>query len=376
MDTRIVVLTLQHIDFKVIMLYMRRLYLFAIILCLLFLNACSESQYLAQCVEGHLSIMSKVKPIEDILAQETEPQNVRDQLTKVVKMREFAIHSLHLPDSGSYRKYADLGRPYVVWNLVAAPEFSLKLNQWCFPIAGCVTYRGYFDEASAVKMAKDLSSQGYDVDVYGVQAYSTLNWFDDPVLNTFLTDDDIRLATLLFHEMSHQVIYVKNDTIFNESFAKTVEMEGLRRWLQAYGSHDFWQQCLLREAQSANFNKFLGKVRAELRQVYASELDNDQKRLAKQDVIMRAFDEYEQVKQSWNDYDGFDQWMSGGLNNARLASMATYYELVPAFQMLLRQVDSDLNEFYVKVKALGSLPKNERHAKLEKMLSSLSDNQG
>jgi predicted aminopeptidase len=315
--------------------------------------------------------MSRAEPIEDILEQETEPKNVRDQLTKVVKMRGFAIKSLHLPDSGSYRKYVDLERPYVVWNLVAAPEFSLKLNQWCFPIAGCVTYRGYFDEALAREMARSLSTQGFDVDVYGVQAYSTLSWFDDPVLNTFLTSDDIRLAGLLFHEMSHQVIYVKNDTAFNESFAKTVEMEGLRRWLQAEGSSDLWDQYLQREDLSADFNQLLGTIRAELGQLYASELDNDQKRLAKQEVITHAFDKYERLKQKWDGYDGFDQWMKGGLNNARLSSMATYYELVPVFQRLLRQVDYDLNEFYTKVKALGSLPENERLARLKSLSPNL-----
>ena len=315
--------------------------------------------------------MSNAESIEDILAQETEPQNVRDQLTKVVKMREFAIDSLHLPDSGSYREYADLERPYVVWNLVAAPEFSLKLNQWCFPIAGCVTYRGYFDEASAVEMAKNLSVQGFDVDVYGVQAYSTLNWFDDPVLNTFLTNDDISLAMLLFHEMSHQIIYVKNDTVFNVSFAKTVEMEGLRRWLEAEGSSEVWQESLQREGQSADFNKFLGTVRAELRQLYASEIDNDQKRRAKEDIVAHAFDKYEHLKQDWGGYDGFDQWMSGGLNNARLSSMATYYELVPAFQTLLRQVDYDLNKFYAIVKDIGSMPENERIARLRSLSPSL-----
>ncbi|MCK4508556.1 MAG: aminopeptidase [Desulfuromonadales bacterium] len=345
----------------------RLLYILVFVLSLLLLSACSESQYLAQCVKGHLSVMASAEPIEDILAQENESQDVRDQLTKVVRMREFAVNSLHLPDSGSYRTYVDLERPYVVWNLVAAPEFSLKLNQWCFPIAGCVTYRGYFDQVPAKEMAKSLSAQGFDVDVYGVQAYSTLNWFDDPVLNTFLTNDDIRLAALLFHEMSHKVIYVQNDTAFNESFAKTVEMEGLRRWLEETGSSDLWQQCLQREGQSADFNKFLGTIRDELRQLYASELDNDQKRLAKQDVITHAFEKYEHLKQGWAGYDGYDQWMSGGLNNARLSSMATYYELVPAFQMLLRQVDYDLNKFYAKVKDLGSLPKDERIVKLKSL---------
>ncbi len=354
------------------MLYMRRLlYLSALVLSLLLFGACSESDYLLQCAKGHLDLMSRAEPIEDILAQETESQNVRNQLAKVVRMREFAVNSLHLPDSGSYRKYVDLERPYVVWNLVAAPELSLELKQWCFPIAGCVTYRGYFDEASARSMAKSFTAQGFDVDVYGVRAYSTLNWFDDPVLNTFLANDDAHLAALLFHEMSHQVIYVQNDTAFNESFAKTVEMEGLRRWLQESGSAELWQQCLQREGQSADFNNLLGGIREDLNLVYTSELDNAQKRLAKEEIITRAFAEYEHLKQGWGGYDGFDRWMEAGLNNARLSSMATYHELVPAFHVLLQQVDYDLNKFYAKVKALASLPKNDRLAKLKSLSPSL-----
>ncbi len=317
-------------------------------------------------------MMSRAKPIEDILAQETESQNVRNQLSKIVRIQEFAVNSLSLPDSGSYRKYADLERPYAVWNLVAAPELSLELQQWCFPIAGCVTYRGYFDEVSARNMAANFTEKGFDVYVYGVKAYSTLNWFDDPVLNTFLTNDDSHLAALLFHEMSHQIVYVQNDTAFNESFAKTVETEGLRRWLKESASTDLWQQCLQREDQSADFHNLLATVRKDLNVVYASELENAQKLLAKEEIIAKAFAEYEHLKQGWGGYDGFDRWMEGGLNNARLSSMATYYEQVPAFQNLLRQVDYDLNKFYTKVKALASLPKNERLAKLKSLLPSFS----
>ncbi len=338
-----------------------------LVLSLFLLNACSDRDYLLQSVKGQWSLMSRAQPIDDILEQNSESQNIRDQLIKVVELREFAVSSLKLPDTGSYRQYVDLGRPYVVWNLVVAPELSLKLNQWCFPFVGCVTYRGYFDEASATTLAQKYSKQGFDVDVYGVQAYSTLNWFDDPVLNTFLTNDDLRLAALLFHEMSHQVVYVPNDTDFNESFAKTVEMEGLRRWLQGSDSHDLWAQCLQREDQSADFYEFLAGIRANLGQVYASSLDNNQKRLAKQEILAHAFDEYERLKRRWHGYVGFDQWMQGGLNNARLSSVATYNDLVPAFQTLLRQVDNDLFKFYAEVKKLGKLPERERNARLKSL---------
>ncbi len=353
------------------MIYSRRLSsILLFVLCLLLLSACSERTYLWQSVKGQMDLMSRARPIDDILAQNDEPQNIRDQLSKVVTLREFAISSLSLPDSGSYREYADLERPYAVWNLVVAPELSLELNQWCFPVVGCVTYRGYFDEESASSLAQKFSVQGFDVDVYGVQAYSTLNWFDDPVLNTFLYNDDIHLAALLFHEMAHQVVYVPDDTLFNESFAKTVEMEGLRRWLQSSGSDDLWKQCLQREDQLADFHKLLAMTSAELRQIYASKLDNTQKRLAKQEILTHAFDDYDSLKESWDGYDGFDAWMQSGLNNARLSSMSTYNDLVPAFQTLLRHVDNDLQKFYIEVKVLGALPEDERLVALKLLLPS------
>ena len=345
---------------------MRRLSSLAVfLLCVFLLNACTDSDYLMQCAKGQWLLMSQARPIDDILAEKTEPQNVREQLAKVVRIRAFAVSSLDLPDTGSYRKYSDLKRPYAVWNLVVAPEFSLKLKQWCFPIAGCVTYRGYFEEASARALGDDFSAQGYDVDVYGVQAYSTLNWFDDPVLNTFLNNDDMRLAALLFHEMAHQVIYVKNDTAFNESFAKTVEIEGLRRWLQVSGSQELWEIYLQREDRSAEFHQLLADVRTRLGRVYESKLDNDLKRSAKKEILQQAFVEYEELKKHWGGYVGYDPWMQRGLNNARLSSMATYYDLIPAFQNLLVYVDSDLQKFYAEVKVLGSLPKDERLAKLK-----------
>jgi predicted aminopeptidase len=187
------------------------------------------------------------------------------------------------------------------------------------------------------------------------------------VLNTFLNNDEIRLATLLFHEMAHQVIYVPNDTAFNESFAKTVEMEGLHRWLQASGNDELWQQYLQRESQSAAFIKFIEKIRTELSSVYDSSLEDNHKRLAKQEILTNAYKEYESLKQSLNGFNGYDKWMQRGLNNARLSSLAIYYDLIPAFQLLLQQADYDLQKFYAEVKVLGTLPAQERLARLQSM---------
>ena len=352
--------------------FRRTCYILLLLFAIALLISCSDDGYLLQAAKGQWSLMSSAESIDHILTQETEPHELREQLSKVVTLREFAVSSLDLPDNGSYHKYADLERPYAVWNLVVAPELSLKLNEWCFPVAGCVTYRGYFDEQEAQTRAQVYSDQGFDVAVYGVEAYSTLNWFDDPVLNTFLDNDDIQLAGLLFHEMSHQVIYVQNDTVFNESFAKTVELEGLRRWFNSSGSQELWQECLQREKRSADFHKFLAKVRSDLIQAYATEQGNDQKRIAKEQILQGAVDDYESLKERWNGYAGYDLWVKRGLNNARLSSAASYYELVPAFQTLLLQSGNDLEKFYVEVKKLGALPKDERLARLKSLSPSIT----
>jgi predicted aminopeptidase len=333
--------------------------------CLVLLSGCGENGYLLQSVKGHLQLMSRAQPIDEILAGNDEPPSVRNQLETVVRLREFAVDTLHLPDNGSYREYADLKRPYVVWNLTAAPEFSLEPSQWCFPVVGCVTYRGYFDQESAHNMAEKLAAKGFDVDVYGVEAYSTLNWFDDPVLNTFLMNDEIHLAALLFHEMAHQVVYVPDATAFNESFAKTVEREGLRRWFLGQKSHSLWQECQQRERQSADFQAFLGTLRRELQKVYLSSLPEEEKRLAKQRVIAHGHERYARLKEEWGGFAGYDSWMAKGINNARLASLDVYYELVPAFEKLLHNHDYDLTAFYAEVKRIGALPAAIRRSELE-----------
>jgi predicted aminopeptidase len=336
-------------------------------LCLVLLNACGESDYLLQSFKGHMELMSRAQPIDEILTRKDQPDIILSQLETVARLRRFAVDSLHLPDNGSYHEYADLERPYVVWNLTAAPEFSLELEQWCFPVVGCVTYRGYFDENSARAMAEELSARGFDVDVYGVEAYSTLNWFDDPVLNTFLKNDEIHLAALLFHELAHQIVFVPDATTFNESFAKTVEIEGLRRWFLSQESHELWQECLRREKLSADFQTYLSSIRTELQTVYSSDLGLEEKRYAKNQIIADGYERYDRLKVAWGGYAGYDRWMEKGLNNARLSSAATYHELVSAFQVLMQSVDHDLPAFYAEVKKLGSLPKDARQVKLKSL---------
>lgn len=338
---------------------------FLSVICLLLLAACSDSGYLLQCSKGHLDLMSRARPIDALLASDTISAELRSDLSKIVQLRDFAVHSLDLPDSGSYKEYADLNRPFAVWNLVAAPELSLDLQQWCYPIAGCVTYRGYFTESLARQEADRYENQGFDVYVYGVKAYSTLKWFDDPVLNTFFSGDDLQLAALLFHEMAHQVVYLPGETSFNESFAKTVEMEGVRRWLINTDSTDLWDVYQTREARSAQFHTMLDGIRGRLRKVYNAKIDDERKKAEKIRILDSAKEEYAALKAGWGGSSSFDGWIQSDLNNARLSSMSTYYGLVPVFQSMLQSYGNDLQKFYAGVAALVALDTKARADRLK-----------
>jgi len=328
------------------------------------LVACTEIGYYAQCARGHLEVMRRSQPIDRVLADPSLAAERRTRLETVVAARSFAVSALALPDNGSYRKFADLERPYVVWNVVAAPEFSLDARQWCFPVAGCVSYRGYFNEATARREAARLAEQGYETDVYGVQAYSTLNWFADPVLNTFLDGPALRTVALVFHELAHQVVYLPDDSRFNEAFARTVELEGVRRWLKEHGSANDWQNYREQAGRAEAFQSLLKVTRDRLAAVYARNLDPAAMRVAKAAVLAETEADYAALKTAWGGFAGYDAWMAGGLNNARLASLATYHDLVPAFEGLLAAVGGDLPTFYSRARELGSLPAGERLARL------------
>lgn len=332
---------------------------------LFLLTGCSDLSYCVQCVRGQLDMMAQSRPIEEILEDPNTPEGERKQLAKVLAIRSFAVDKLGLPDNDSYRYYANIGRPFVVWNVVATPEFSLAPKQWCYPIVGCVAYRGYFNADEARAMGAELAAQGYDTDVYGVKAYSTLSWFDDPVLNTFLNGADSQLASLIFHELSHQVVYVNDDCSFNEAFAKTVEREGLRRWLQANSTEKEWQGYLAREAQSEEFLDMLRWTRDQLAELYGQPLSVEAKRAAKREIMTRLADDLHNRRASWANPAALDSWLGRGLNNARLTSIATYYERIPTFQALLDAEHGDLPAFYAAVGRLAKLPLPERNARLK-----------
>ena len=320
--------------------------------------------YYWQSVAGHLAVMRAARPIEGLLDDPSLDGTLRSRLRSVVEIRRFASASLALPDNRSYTEYADLRRPFVVWNVFATRELSLRLEEWCFPVAGCVGYRGYYDQQDAERFAARLRADGYEAVVRGVPAYSTLGWFDDPVLNTFIRYPVGELARLIFHELAHQVLYVKGDTSFNESFATAVEQAGIERWLVAREAEtgdaaprQEWQRFA---ARRSDFIALLKRHRAALEAAYASPASDDDKRAAKRATFDALQRDYQGLKQQWDGYAGYDRWFAQPLTNAHLASVASYTEQVPALRALLARHGDDLPAFYEAARRLGDLPKPER----------------
>ncbi|MFT3907135.1 MAG: aminopeptidase [Steroidobacteraceae bacterium] len=314
--------------------------------------ACSPT-YLLQAAHGQLQLMYKRKSIEKVLADPDTDSAVRTRLMQVRAAREFASDALGLPRNRSYRSYADIGRDYVVWNVVAAPEFSVQPRTWCFPFTGCVAYRGYFREARARAYAEHLRAQGDDVLVGGVTAYSTLGHFADPVLNTMLGYGELQLVGTMFHELAHQLVYVKGDSTFNESFAMTVEQEGVARWLHAQGRDAELAGYLARwEAQLASA-QFLMKGRNQLAALYREPLPDAEKRARKQQQLGALAAQLLSEERERGLRSGYAVWAEQGLNNAHLASVATYFDCIPAFRALLAQQQGDLPAFYARVRQLA-----------------------
>ncbi|BAV32488.1 aminopeptidase [Sulfuricaulis limicola] len=346
------------------MKYRRRLLallLFAII------GGCASPAYYLHAVSGQVELLNKRRPVEEVLSDPATTPQTRRQLELVRRLRDFASRELGLPDNRSYRTYADLERPFVVWNVFATPELSLEPKRWCFVFAGCVSYRGYFAQDEAEKFAAGLKQDGYDVYIGGVPAYSTLGWFNDPVLNTFIHRSEADLAGLLFHELAHQVVYVGGDTTFNESFATVVELEGVQRWFERHGTApqaEAYRQKLRRREQ---FTVLVLKHRARLAEIYASNLGDAEKRSAKGRIFGELRNDYAALKAGWNGHADFDKWFEQDLNNAHLAAIGLYHQHVMAFQELLMQQNGDLVSFYSSAKEMMNLPKTERTMALRKL---------
>jgi predicted aminopeptidase len=318
--------------------------------------------YLLESAEGQLALMAKREPLTRVIERPTTLAAVRTQLEQVRSIRDFATRELLLPDNGSYRSYADVKRRYVVWNVVAAPEFSVEPKRWCFPVVGCVAYRGYFAEKKARRFAASLRAQHFDVTVGGVAAYSTLGHFDDPILNTMLGWDDVELAGIVFHELTHQLLYVTGDASFNEALATTVEEEGVRRWLLAQHREADLAAHQLEQLRYLQVIGLLRRTRATLEDIYKSGDEAASMRERKRAAFDQLRAAHAELKAQWQGAGPFDAWFAGDLNNAQLASIATYYDCVPGFQRELAAVSGDLAAFYRRVSVLGKLDQAARDA--------------
>lgn len=324
------------------------------------LISCETVSYYSQAARGQLAILASREGIKGLLQDPQLPAKLREQFELVLQIREFAALELQLPVADNYSTYVDLGREHVVWNVFAAPEFSTQAVNWCYPIAGCVSYRGYFSQGSAAVYARKLEQEGFDVYTGGVDAYSTLGWFDDPLLSSVVNRSAHQLAGLIFHELAHQVAYAPGDTTFNESFATAVEREGIRRWAQALGEQQHYLDAEQNLARQEEFVALISQWREQFDVLYNSDSSETEKREQKKGLQQALRAAYEDLKQSWSGYDGYDAWFGRELNNAQLSTVASYNDLVPAFDSLLQQAEGDLEQFYRLVQELAELPADER----------------
>jgi predicted aminopeptidase len=320
-------------------------------------------KYYFQAAYGQLALISSARPIDAVLADPSVDEGLKAKLAKVRQIRDFAIRELKLPDSDSYKAYVQLDRPYVVWNVIATPELSMQPVEWCFPVAGCTSYRGYYDKSDALAFARSMQRAGYDVHVTEVPAYSTLGWFSDPVISTFINYSEPQLARLIFHELAHQVLYVKGDSQFNESFAVAIEEEGVERWIAKHGNESMLQAHIASNIRKREFIALLAKYQKRLSDNYASIATVEKKRAEKVKILNALQDEFRTVKVGWKGYSGYDGWFARKLNNAHLASIATYHSFVPGFRALMKK-QADFQAFYVTAKSLAALPQRIRQEQL------------
>ena len=333
------------------------------------LCSCQSASYYGQAVGGHARIMLAQRPIAKLLEEPGTSQALREKLSYVLALREFARKELLLPVGDAYLGYVDLHRTHVLWNVFAAPELSLEPKTWCYPVVGCASYRGYFAHQEAENYLAALNREGYDGFIAGVLAYSTLGWFDDPVLSTFLQLDDARLSALIFHELTHRMLYVAGDTSFNESLATAVEEEGLRRWAAASQAPGILAEYERQQGLKDGFIAIVSKRKSELSALYASDFSVDRKRAGKAAIFATLQRDFEAEKQKVPEMAAYDHWFASGLNNAGLATIAVYHDLVPAFQRILSRSHGDLAAFYRECHRLSRLPSPERHQLLRQLMS-------
>lgn len=329
------------------------------------LAGCEAVSYYSQMAAGHLSILSKREAVENVIANKDTPAKLKDKLKLTQAAREFAQVHLGLSADGHYMHYVALDRPYVIWNVFAAPALSVSAKKWCYPIIGCMVYRGYYSEQNAQQYAKSLTDKGWDIYVGGVAAYSTLGWFKDPILSTFMQRSDGQLVDLIFHELAHQRLYINGDSTFNESFATVVAEEGLKRWVTNKGDPTVYEQFVQRQQRHKQFTELVIEYRAKLHDLYQSNLTPDQKLEQKTEIIAALRQAYEVIKtEQWQGYRGYDRWFSEDINNAKLVTIATYHSYVPKLAEKLNALEGNMEAFYAWCEEIGKLSNSERKALL------------
>ncbi len=337
------------------------------LLATLLLSSCAQMAYYSHLARGQIGLLAAREPIESVIRDDSRDARLRERLALIREARQYAVRELRLPDNGSYQDYADLQRPYALWNVLATPEFSLKPVESCFPIAGCVAYRGYYREALAQEQAQRYRAEGYDVDIGGVPAFSTLGWFDDPVLNTMMHWSDVVLVGTLLHELAHQRLYVKDDTAFNESYARFVELEAARRYFSATAQSS--ESEIKGRERSRQFTRLVLKARKSLASIYAMPLDEQTMRARKQAVFAQLRTEYQTLREEqWNGADPYAAWIAQDLNNATLLPFGLYDEWVPAFSALFEASGHNWEIFHRSCASLASAEKEERHKRMSALM--------
>jgi predicted aminopeptidase len=342
--------------------------LLASITLLLILTAgCSEILYYGQATKGQLSLLLAQDDIRDLIEDENTPPDLRHRLSYLLQARQFAEEQLSLPTGDAYLDYVSLDRDYVLWNITAAEEFSLSGHQWCYPVVGCQSYRGYFSEKAAKDFARSLHSSGLETWVSGIDAYSTLGWFDDPVLSTFLKRDDTALAALLFHELAHRVLYIDGDTAFNESFATAVEQASVKLWMQARGTPDNYARYQENKNAYRVFVTMILATNQDLKKIYQSDLPVEEKRQQKQNAFADMREKFAQACTTDPTLCRFQGWVNGEMNNAKLITVANYHQHVDAFMRLLTMHADDFSAFFKEAARLGELPEAQRQLALKQL---------
>jgi len=331
------------------------------------LGGCATTGYYFQAMGGQWELWKHAEPIDNVISSPNTKTSLKTKLTRVREIREFASHELMLPDNGSYRKYVDLKRPFVVWNVFATEELSVQPKEWCMLVVGCVSYRGYFSKEGAEKYAAELRTEGYDVYVGGVPAYSTLGYFDDPILSSFIQYPETELARLIFHELAHQLVFVKDDSTFNESFAATVELEGVKRWIETHGKPEDYATFTAWAKRRNDYVTLIATYKDKLNTLFTSPLSTEEKRDGKRHLFEEMKSDYQNLKTSWGGYTGYDWIFNQKLNNAFVVSSALYSQLVPGFKGLLAQNDNNMLNFYHAAKTLAEESKEKRDAYLAKL---------